>query len=136
MLVGEHRCRHEHGSLFIIGCRLECRTYSHFRFSESYITAYQSVHGTVTLHIGLHCLGRGKLVGGILVDKRCFQLILHIGVRGKSKPFFLLTRCIEFNQVSGYILELRLSPFLDTVPGSGTEFVDFWRHSLFATIFG
>ena len=77
MLISQNRRRHQHGHLFTISHRLECRTNSDFRFSESHIPANQTIHHVRTLHVRFHRLDRLHLIRRFLVHKGCLHLVLQ-----------------------------------------------------------
>ena len=76
MLIRQYGCRHQYGHLLIVSHRLKCGTNSHFRFSETYIPANQTVHGAVTFHVCFYFSRRFALVRGILIDERRLQFPL------------------------------------------------------------
>ncbi len=80
MLIGEHGGRHEHSGLLAVGGGLECGTDGNLGLAEANVATHKTVHRTRRLHIALYSLCGSKLVGGVLVDKRCLKLVLQIGV--------------------------------------------------------
>ena len=136
MLICEDGGGDKYGGLLVVGGSLEGGAYRHFRLSESDISADQAVHWTGTLHVGFHGLGGRQLVGGILVDEGCLQLMLHVAVGGKRESFLVFACGIELYEVTGYILQLGLCLLLHPVPRAAAEFIDFRRHALFAAVFG
>ena len=69
---------HEHRHLLTVGGGLESGADSYLRLSKTDVAAYEPVHRPVELHIGLYGLYGTELVGGILVDEACLQLMLQI----------------------------------------------------------
>ena len=60
-----------------------------------------------------------RLVGGVLVEKRSLQLVLHIRVGREGKAFLMASFGIQLYKVAGYILDALLGAFLQSVPRSG-----------------
>ena len=80
MLIGEHRSGDEDGCLLVVGRGLEGGAYCNLRFSESHIAAYKAIHRPRRLHVVFNRLCGRQLVGGVLIDERCFKLLLQIAV--------------------------------------------------------
>ncbi len=136
VLISQYGRRHQHGGLLRVAGRLEGRTHRHLGLAESDIAAYQAVHRPVALHIGLHGLRGGQLVGSILVDKRRLKLALQIRVGREAESFLLPSGGIQAYEIAGDILEFLLGALLDAVPCAGTELVDLRLYALLATILG
>ena len=116
MLIGQHRRRHQHGYLFTVASSLKGRTHSDLRLAETYIATHQTVHGLCLLHISLHIVGGLQLVGSILIEERCLQLLLQVGV-GREGEAQLTAACgIQFDKVAGNILQLALGALLHALP--------------------
>ncbi len=124
MLVGKDGGGNEDGNLLVVRHRLESGTYGNLGLAESYITAYQPVHGAGTFHIRLYVGSRLALVGGILVNERCFQLPLQKTVGTVLKAFLLAPLRIELYQVAGYIFNLGLGAVLQFLPRAGSQLVE------------
>ena len=77
VLQRENRGRHQHSHLFAVAHGFESGTDGYFGLAEAHVAADQAVHGVQTLHIGLHGLGCGGLVGRILEHERGFEFLLH-----------------------------------------------------------
>ena len=86
MLIGKHCGRHQHSHLFVVGHGLECRADGHFGFAETHVAAHKAVHRPWAFHVFLHGSRRCGLVGGVLVDERCLQLVLQVGVGRETEP--------------------------------------------------
>ena len=78
MLIGQYRSRHQHSHLLAIHSGLKGCTYCHLGLTKAHIAAYQSVHGSCLLHIGLHILRSLQLIGRVLIQERCLQFVLQI----------------------------------------------------------
>ncbi len=69
MLKCENGCRYQHSYLLAVTYCLECRSYSKLGFSESYVSAYKTVHRTIILHISLYGSGCCLLIRGIFIHE-------------------------------------------------------------------
>ena len=136
VLVGQDCGRYEHCHLFVVGNSLECGPYRHFRFSETDVAADEPVHRRVAFHVVLHVLCGFQLVGGIFVDERGFQLMLHETVGTEAETFLFFPFGVEFYQVSGYVFYFCLGSFFQFLPCSGAEFVQAGLFSVLAFVFG
>ena len=114
MLISKHRGRHQN-----------CN-----------VTAHQAVHRTGTLHVGLHVGSSLALVGGILIDEGGFQLPLQEAVGTVLEPLLLAALRVEFYQVAGNILYLRLGAVFQLLPSSGAELVEAGRFTLLSLVLG
>ena len=135
VLKCEHRGGHQHCSLLAVDGSFEGSTDGYFSLAEAHVAAYQAVHRAFALHIGFHGIGSLELVGGIFVDKRSLEFVLHISVGREGKTFLRLACGIEANQVASYVLEFALGALLHSVPSAAAQFVEAWRLALFASIF-
>ena len=89
--------------MLVVRNGFESGTNGYLRFPEAYISANQSVHRTVVLHIGFDIGCCFHLVRGIFVDKAGFQFVLHETVWAVSETFFLFSFGVEENQIAGDI---------------------------------
>ena len=135
MLVGQYRGRHQHSDLLVVGYCLESGPEWLLPSSETDITADQTVHRTVAFHVLLDLLGRLQLVGSILVEEAGLKFMLQKAVRTVAEAFFLLAQRIEFDEVAGNVLDFRLRPVLDFLPGTGAQLTDTGRFSFLAFVF-
>ena len=87
MLKGQYRCGHHDGHLLRVAGGFEGGADGNLGFSESYIAAYESVHGTFLLHVGLHLVGGFQLVGRVFVEEAGLELALHERIGTKGIPF-------------------------------------------------
>jgi len=78
VLICKHRGGYEHCGLLAVDGGLEGCAHGNLGLAESHVTADESVHGAVALHVGLDGLGGGELVWGILIDERCLKFLLQI----------------------------------------------------------
>ena len=127
VLVGEHSGRHEHRHLLgVAGC-LECRSYGHFGLAEAHVAADEPVHGMCALHVGLDVLRGLELVGRVLIEEACFQLVLHERVVAVGETLHIPPFGIEPDEVAGDVLDALLGPLLHAVPCAGAEHAQPWR---------
>lgn len=76
------------------------------------------------------------MVGGILIDEGGFQLPLQEAVGTVLEPLLLAALRVEFYQVAGNILYLRLGAVFQLLPGSGAELVEAGRFTLLSLVLG
>ena len=136
MLIGKYGSGHQYSHLLIVRHSLESGTNSHLRLAEAHVTAHQAVHRTGTLHVGLHVGSSLTLVGGILIDEGGFQLPLQEAVGTVLETLLLAALRVEFYQVAGNILYLRLGAVFQLLPGSGAELVEAGRFTLLSLVLG
>ena len=87
MLVCKYGRRNEHCSLLAVHDALEHSARRYFRFSESYISAQESVHRPRHLHVALYLIYTAQLVGCFLVREHIFKLSLPRSIRTERIPF-------------------------------------------------
>ena len=122
--------------MLIVRHSLESGTNSHLRLAETHVTAHKAVHRAGTLHVSLHVGSSLALVGGILIDEGGFQLPLQEAVGTVLEPLLLAALRVEFYQVAGNILYLRLGAVFQLLPGSGAELVEAGRFTLLSLVLG
>ena len=103
MLLGQHRGRREHGDLLAVHHRLERGADRHLRLAEADIAADEPVHRALGFHVGLGRGDRGKLVGGFLVQKRVFKLLLPFVVRREREAGARFPLGMDGEQLGGII---------------------------------
>ena len=111
VLLGEQSRGYEHGDLFAVLYRLECGTYGDLGFAEAHVAGDEAVHGDFFLHVFLHLVDGGELVGSLVVGEGLFQLSLPGGICGEGVATRCLACRIEFHQVG--------SDFLDCLASAG-----------------
>ena len=127
MLIGQHRCRHQHSHLFrVAGCLERC-SHSNLRLAKTHVATDQSVHGSGLLHIGLHVVRGLQLVGGVLIQESCLQFVLQEGVWREGKTLLFPAGGIQLNQVAGNILQFLLGALLHALPLACTQMRKAWR---------
>ncbi len=85
--------------------RLENRPDRHFGFTKADIATDQPIHRAITFHIPLHILSGFELVGGRLVRKGVFHLLLPGLVEGIGIAPLFGTSGIEFEEIKGNLLQ-------------------------------
>ena len=106
MLKGKNGGRNKNSHLLAVGNCLERSPDSHFRLSESYISAHKPVHRTIILHIPLYGIYGLLLVRSVLIHERRLKLLLEIGVSRKGKSSRTLSLCVQLNEILRYVLDL------------------------------
>jgi len=82
--VEQARGRHQHCRLFPTHDRFERSTNCHLCLSKPDIPADQSIHWLFGLHIPFSLLDRSKLIWRLGIQKRSFEFLLPLGIRGKG----------------------------------------------------
>ena len=91
MLKSQNRGGHKHCNLLPIIHRFKCGSDGNFGLTKTYITTNQTIHRARTFHIGFYGFGGAALIWRVFVNKTCFEFVLQIGIRAKSKTFFKTT---------------------------------------------
>ena len=116
MLLREQGRGYEYGNLFAVLHRLECGTHGDLGFAEAHVAGDEAVHGDFFLHVFLHLVDGGELVGSLVVGEGFFQLSLPGGVWGEGVTARCLACRIEFHQVGGDFLDCLASAGLGLSP--------------------
>ena len=127
MLKGQYGGRHQHGYLLVVASGFEGGAYSHLRLAKSHVATDQAVHRARAFHVVLHLLGRFQLVGCVLVEERCLQLVLHIIVGREGEATLVTALGIELDEVARYVLDALLGLLLEFVPSARAEYGEAWR---------
>ena len=85
VLIGQHRGGNQHSHLFAVYGSFEGGAHGHLGLAKAHVATDQSVHGLGFLHVGLDVVGGLQLVGGVFVEERRLQLVLHIRVGRESE---------------------------------------------------
>src|SRR5574344_1295350 len=136
MLVGQYGGRHHHCHLLAVCGGLECGSDCHFCLAKSHISAYQSIHRTLLLHVSLHVLGSLQLVGCVFIDKTCLQFMLHVAILAVGKTLLLQAGRIQFDEVACNVLHFGFHAFLHAFPCASTYSVQCGGLALFPLVFG
>ena len=83
VLVGEEGRGHEDRHLLAVLYRLERGAHRDLGLAEADVTADEAVHRHLALHVGLHRVDRGLLVGRLLEGERILHLVLPRRVGGE-----------------------------------------------------
>ena len=134
MLQGKDGGWDQDGGLFPVAGRLKGRPYSHLGFAKPHVTADQSIHGEGFLHVRFDRFGGFALIGGVFVQKRGFQLVLQVIIRGKGMPLGGFSPGVQLDQVFGDVLDLGLGFGFEFIPGIGSQFMNFGWGSVLAGI--
>ena len=124
MLLNQQRGGHEHGDLLAVLHRLERGSHGDLGFAEADVAADQAVHGPWLLHVGLHVVDGGELVGGLLVRERVLKLLLPRGVRAEREAGRALAGRIQFHQVVGDLAHMLARLGLGRGPVGAAELVE------------
>ena len=136
VLIGQHGGGHKHSHLLVVGTRLEGGSHRHFGLAKAHIATHQSVHRPLALHVLLDVLCGLQLVGGVFINERGFQLVLHEALRAEGKSFLLAAFAIKQNQVACNVLYLLLGAFLHALPRAGAQRAYAGLFALVPLVFG
>ena len=116
VLLGEQGRGHEHRDLLAVLYRLKRGTHGDLGFTEAHVAGDEAVHGDFLLHVFLHLVDGGELVGSLVVGEGLFQLSLPGGVCGEGVTARGLACRVEFHQVGGDFLDCLASAGLGLRP--------------------
>ena len=125
MLLDEQRGGHEHGHLFAVLHRLERGAHGDLRFAEAHVAADQAIHRARLLHVGLHLVDGGELVGGFLIWEGVLKLLLPRGVGAEGEAGRALAGRIQFDQVVGDFAHMLARLGFGGGPVGAAELVEF-----------
>ena len=131
MLKGKDCGGYKNSDLLSIVHCLESSTNGDFCFAKANISTNQSIHGLFTFHIFFYCRCCISLIGGVFIDKGCFQLVLQITIRMTLKTFFKFPFCIDLNEVKGNFFHLFLCLCFQFFPSDRPKFVNFRNSTIF-----
>ena len=136
VLVGEHGGGHEDSHLLVVDASLERSPDGHLRLAEAHVAADKAVHGALPLHVSFHVGSCLELVGRVLIEETCFQLMLHEAVAAVGKPLLLSATRVEQDEVASDVLNLLLRPLLHAFPSPCAEMADARWLTLLAFVLG
>ena len=90
VLVCEYGRGYKHCHLLAVCGGLEGGAYRDLGLAEAHITAYQTVHRTLALHVPLYLVGSFQLVGCVLIDEACLELVLQVTVGRECEALLLV----------------------------------------------
>ncbi len=135
MLQSKYGCRHQYRHLLAITNSFKGSTYGNFRLTESHIATNKPVHRKIGFHIFFNIIGSFQLVGGVFVNKRSFQLGLHIIIGRKSVTLSRFTFGIKFGKVDHQFLHTAFCSLFHFVPCIASDAIQYRRSTVFAHIF-
>ena len=135
MLKGKDCGGHKNCDLLSIVHCLESSTNGDFCFAKANISTNQSIHGLFTFHVFFNCRCGISLIGGVFVDKGCFQLVLQITIRMTFKTFFKFPFCIDLNEVESNFFHPFLCFCFQFFPCDRSKFVNFRNSTIFSRVF-
>ena len=118
VLEGEDGGGNEDGDLLGVADGLECGSDGDFGLAEADVAADKAVHWCWGFHIGL------ELVGGVLVHKGGFELVLEVGVGAEGEADGGFALGVELDEVAGDVLDLLFGFLLEELPGVAAEAVE------------
>ena len=118
VLEGKNGGGREHGDLLVIAQGLEGSAHRDFGLAITDVAAQQAIHGELRFHVALHVGDGLRLVLGLVVFERIFELLHPLGVGRKDVTARGLALRIELEQLVGHVLHrlahagFRLAPCL------------------------
>ena len=121
VLLGEHRCRHQHQHLAPAGDRLQRRPHGDLGLAEADVAAYQPVHRPVALHVLGHRVDGPQLVVRLLVGERRLELRRPLVVLRERRPHLVLPARVEGQQLAGQLADGGAGPRPQVLPRLAAE---------------
>ncbi len=116
MLTGQQCRGYQHNGLFAFSCTFKDRARRHFRFAVTDITAQQTIHRYILLHIRLDFPNAPQLIFRFDIREAVFEFSLPDGILAEGVPFECLTLCGEFEHFLGHVYNGSLSLGLRRLP--------------------
>ena len=104
MLLSQNGRRNKINNLFSLLNRLKGSPDGHLCFSESDISADQTIHDLFALHISLDGPDGIQLILRFLIRKHLFKFSLPNRILSIDKAFLLLAKCIKIHQLLGDLI--------------------------------
>ena len=136
MLLGEHRGGDKHRDLATALDGLECGAHGDLRLAIAHVADQEAVHGTRVLHVLLHTVGGGALVGGVLEEERTLELLLPGAVGMMRRAVRDLAARVEIEQLGRHLDERGTGALLLRGPAPAAEFVEAGRGEIVGDIAG
>ena len=127
MLLRQDRGGHQIHDLSPLLHSLECCPDRNLGLTEAHITAYQSVHDAVRLHIAFSRFYRTDLILCFLIWEKLLELSLPHSVRTVLVSVQTLSGCIQLYQILGYLIYSLADLGGGLCPLFGTQLVELRR---------
>ena len=134
-LLCQNGCRSKICHLLAVLHRLEGRTDCNLRLAVAHVTANQSVHYFMTLHISLCGFNCKNLILSLIKRKKLLKLSLPYRILAEGISVLLLTLCVQLHQVSCNLLYRTSDPILCSGPFLTSKLVELWFSGILSGIF-
>ncbi len=105
MLPDEQGRRHEHDDLLAVLHRLERRAHRDLGLAEADVAGDEAVHRDGPLHVGLHLVDGGELIGRLGEREGLFELALPGGVGRERVPLGRHPSGVQLDELDGDVAD-------------------------------
>ena len=134
-LLCQNGCRSKICHLLAVLHRLEGRTDCNLRLAVAHVTANQSVHYFMALHISLCGFNCKNLILSLIKRKKLLKLSLPYRILTEGISVLLLTLCVQLHQVSRNLLYRTSDSILCSGPFLTSKLVELWFSGILSGIF-
>ena len=134
-LLCQNGCRSKICHLLAVLHRLEGRTDCNLRLAVAHITANQSIHYFMALHISLCGFNCKNLILSLIKRKKLLKLSLPHRILAEGIAVLLLTLGVQLHQVSCNLLYRTSDPILCSGPFLTSKLVELWFSGILSGIF-
>ena len=135
VLEREDSSGREHGDLLVVAQGLEGGAHRDFGLAVADVAAQQAIHGELRFHVALHVGDGLRLVLGLVVFERVFELLHPLRVGRKDVPLRGLALRIELEQLVGHILHRLAHARFGLAPRGAAQVIQDGLRALRRTIF-
>ena len=134
-LLCQNGCRGKICHLLAVLHRLESRTDRNLRLAVAHVTANQSVHYFMALHISLCGFNCKNLILSLIKREKLLKLSLPYRILAEGITVLLLTLGIQLHQVSCNLLYRTSDAVLRPCPFLTSKLVELWFSGILSGIF-
>ena len=134
-LLCQNSCRSKICHLLAVLHRLEGRTDCNLSLAVAHVTANQSVHYFMALHISLCGFNCKNLILSLIKRKKLLKLSLPYRILTEGISVLLLTLCVQLHQVSRNLLYRTSDSILCSGPFLTSKLVELWFSGILSGIF-
>ena len=134
-LLRKNSCRSKICHLLAVLHRLEGRTDCNLSLAVAHVTANQSVHYFMALHISLCGFNCKNLILSLIKRKKLLKLSLPYRILTEGISVLLLTLCVQLHQVSRNLLYRTSDSILCSGPFLTSKLVELWFSGILSGIF-
>ena len=134
-LLCQNGCRGKIRYLLAVLHCLKGRTDCNLRLAVAHITANQSIHYFMALHISLCGFNCKNLILSLIKRKKLLKLSLPYRILTEGISVLLLTLCVQLHQVSRNLLYRTSDSILCSGPFLTSKLVELWFSGILSGIF-